>query len=312
LAALRDADFASRVAARDAASAAGAPPPLPRGYIFVDVGANKGYLAAATVGLWLPQSGVSPVSCGAVLRALPGGRDPGCGVCQDCREELAAPAASAADVAWLATQGKVSVFAVEPQPSNFELVLGVAAAWSAAGLPGALLPCQLALSDYEGTASMEDRGRGDEGSSLGNENVANGPKYSVRVTTLDALVASDVDPAGESLLDGVFIDAEGYDPAVIDGGLESLVYARVVVFEYGSWVTTFPRMKRRKRYLSEVVDKMDFLGFTCYLTWEGALFRLTGCWAPEFEFNGWANVMCANRRDDVASRTLARFATLLD
>lgn len=306
---MRDADFLSRLAMRGRGSGDSM-----RDYLFVDVGANKGYLVSSVLGLWSPISGISPRSCYAVLHDLTGGHDPGCGVCSDCKESVPAAVLPPVDAAWLAAHSNIALFAVEPQPSNFDLILGLAANWSGAGTPGAsvaMVPCQLALADYEGIATMEERGRGDEGSSIGNENLGSGPTFKVRVTTLDALVASDIDPLGRFIYDGVFIDAEGYDPAVIDGALETLVYTRTVVFEYASWITTHPRLKLKKRYLAEVVDKMDaVLGFNCYLTWGEELFRLTGCWHPSFETFSWSNILCANRRDPVSMRVLETLATI--
>ena len=57
----------------------------------------------------------------------------------------------------------------------------------------------------------------------------------VNITTLDALVVSDIDPMHEYIIDFLSIDAEGYDPAVLDGALQTLPFVRALAFEYSTW-----------------------------------------------------------------------------
>jgi hypothetical protein len=141
MARLRDADFAL------AANTGGRPP---RRRIVLNVGANKGYLAAAVLGLWWPGTGAAPRDLAAHLRASPLiAPQLVCGMCRDCESELplsaadaaasalaavaTPPAAAAADAAAAAPEPPVTrrntlsslpvtVHAIEPQPSNFALL----------------------------------------------------------------------------------------------------------------------------------------------------------------------------------------------
>lgn len=45
--------------------------------------------------------------------------------------------------------------------------------------------------------------------------------------------------------------------------------------------------------LKASVDFLARLGYVCYFDAPQGLTRLSGCWAPAYEFKGWSNVICA-------------------
>jgi hypothetical protein len=275
----------------------------------VNVGANKGYLAAGVLGLWAPATtGASPRGLGAWLTRRPEFATDErqkhlCGVCKDC-EEVLPPASAPLDgedvPGWLAGRLGASVWAVEPQPSNLGLLAGYADS-----LPSpALLPVHAGAANWTGVGAFEERGAGDEGSSLGNPNRGSGALVAVEVTTVDALVAARVDPAGAYVLDLLLVDAEEYDPIVLAGAEGTLPFTRAVAFEYavGAMWDVFT--------LEDVVGRLDTAhGFDCYFQWGDGLVRLTGCWDARMELRAWTNVLCLNRRDTAWAPTLRALAT---
>ena len=304
---LRDADFASHAALQHNVEK--------KHHVFVNVGANKGYLAATLLALWSPWLGINPTSCHKSLMQLIPNENPEssnvCGVCQDCHDLILLPRnMTHDDILRLSSFVSASVFAVEPQQSNYALLQSLASQWSDLSSVSPIIPCFVALADFEDTIQIEERGPGDEGASIGNENVGNKPKTTVHVTKLDYLVQSDLDPSLSFVIDFISIDAEGYDPAILDGALETLPFTRALAFEYGTWIMSGnERLRRRSRSLGEVVDKLDSHGFSCYLEWPSALIRLSGCWMPEYETHSWSNVLCVSRRDKLWDRALAAHST---
>lgn len=116
----------------------------------------------------------------------------------------------------------------------------------------------------------------------------------VRSVTVDDLLHET--RLDEGLIDLLTIDAEGFDPLIIDGASKLLASkrARIVEFEYhrvGMWV--------KGRSLRTTLDQMYTAGYQCY--WEGndavkgALAPAGGSdWCPEFEFRNMSNVLCAS------------------
>lgn len=296
MAALRDADFL--------ASVHGSPP---RQRIMVNAGANKGYVASAMLGLWRTASGASPKDLFQYLLTRPITRERNrCGICDDCKQVLSpAPVGVPNDTAAL---GSAVVYAVEPQPSNYDLLKGYAAILDARGAPGVLLPFHMGLFSSDGNGTFEERGPGDEGSSLGNPNRGGGALVSVPLMTYDSFVKAHVDPSGSRIIDILYMDTEGYEPAVVAGGAATLPYTRLVVFEYsygGLWDTTS---------LHTIVGTLDAVhGFDCFMEWRDGLVRLTGgCWNASLAYPyPWANVVCVNRRDAAWATAVGRFANLV-
>ena len=300
--------------------------------VVLNIGDNQGYIAASVAAHWQPWGPISPKGLFHFLSGLPSmqGKEyhERCGVCHDCDEHqppidaaaLAAAAGLQIDdealiLQWLRSHVSLTVYEIEPQPANLELLQGFAESvsggetggakdsGSAAGGGGVLRPYQYAVSDFNGTAQFVKRPAGDELGSL--TEGGGGDTVTVPVVTVDGFVAQFVDPQERFILDWVSIDTEGYDSAVLDGAVRTLPFTRVVSFEYheiGQW---------RSRQLRTYVEKLDAqFGFDCYLEYDRWLVRLNGgCWVPSYEFHQWSNVVCANRRDKDWAPIFARLAT---
>jgi FkbM family methyltransferase len=118
------------------------------------------------------------------------------------------------------------------------------------------------------------------------------PKYKhlckeVPVSRLDTFTAKNV--PGDTYIEFLSIDAEGYDFDVISGGLDTLKRSKYLEFEFhwvGSW----------KHYnLSTAIDLLKDAGFVCY--WAGGhghVWRITDCWLDYFNIHAWSNVACVN------------------
>jgi hypothetical protein len=120
---LRDADFASHAALQHNVEK--------KHHVFVIVGAKKGYIAATVLALWSPWLGINPTSCHKSLTQSIPNENPEssnvCGVCQDCHDSILLPRnVSHSDVLRLSSYVSASVFAVEPQQSNYALLQSLA------------------------------------------------------------------------------------------------------------------------------------------------------------------------------------------
>ena len=61
-------------------------PPSSARKLMIDVGANKGYVMASWMSLWIPESGVNPPRLGEYMPKVLG--HPHCGFCYDCKEAI--------------------------------------------------------------------------------------------------------------------------------------------------------------------------------------------------------------------------------
>jgi FkbM family methyltransferase len=199
-----------------------------------------------------------------------------------------------------AGEGKVEMHVMEPLSGN---AAPLQATIDANGLTDLVTVYQMAASDQAGEAQMPTGDIGVESHGLGTP-AKSGAMETVRVVTLDGWAKE----AGifDRRIDILFIDVEGYDALVIDGGAQLLGSAwdtgrgaRWLVFEYHS-VGMWP-----KRSLKDVVAKLDTWGYDCYFAGNrDPLTRLTGCWDDVFEIRHLSNIVCANRNDPIA-RTVA-------
>ena len=44
-----------------------------------------------------------------------------------------------------------------------------------------------------------------------------------------------------------------------------------------------------------MVQKLDKVGYTCFLAGRDYVLRLSSCWRPMMEFKWWSNVICVSR-----------------
>ena len=152
-------------------------------------------------------------------------------------------------------------------------------------------------------------------------------------------VDDHVKELGAKMVHVLKVDAEGYDPLVLDGAAQVLRDNRavLVVFEWN------PRLRHSKpkdggphgfwasrtdnggdlRWLGTVVDQLDDFGYDCYLdsrvvnhdpTPVGpALYRVTGHCIGDTdpEVTGWANVVCGARKFPSVATHLLSLSTAL-
>jgi FkbM family methyltransferase len=85
------------------------------------------------------------------------------------------------------------------------------------------------------------------------------------------------------------IDVEGNDYDVLLGGYNTLKRVEYLEFEYNS-VSPWD-----KHPLSSAVDPLNWLDFTCYWAGQDKLWRITGCYRPQYDGHSWSNVACVNR-----------------
>ena len=126
----------------------------------------------------------------------------------------------------------------------------------------------------------------------------------LNASTLDAWV--EARGLGARPIDVLAIDTEGLDAPVLAGGGALLARGgvRLLVFEYHNFRAW------RETELRSVVAALDAHGYDCFLLQKKLALRLTGCWAPEFEFRAWSNVMCAYRAEEALLAALASFAVV--
>jgi FkbM family methyltransferase len=85
------------------------------------------------------------------------------------------------------------------------------------------------------------------------------------------------------------IDVEGSDYDVLMGGGNTLKRVEYLEFEYHKYEPW------DKYPLSSAIYPLDWLDFTCYWAGPDKLWRITGCYRPQYDGHGWSNVACVNR-----------------
>ena len=134
------------------------------------------------------------------------------------------------------------------------------------------------------------------------------------------------------------IDAEGLDPAVLQGSTSLLRQNRAlyVMFEFNPGLSDkdpphgmWGRRGNPQKTLLEVTNWLDDLGYDCYLDSRvpqgkelvgknrvgvaPALYRITGgCLSVEPRVRGWGNVVCGARKYGDVAMSLRRLATMVD
>jgi len=260
---------------------------------FMIVGCNTGVDAVRFLQMWGNKQGVM----GQWKRELNGvlkGHGGACG------QNALASADDAPPKAYLSTS---KVFCVEPGPSNVKVLEQAKTAVFGEGGPFTVLA--VAGSDAEGTAFFPDLPPGSLDGEVGqiNKKWHNAPQKEVRVTTVDQLVSEN----NLTGLDGLVIDAECFDPAVLAGAKETLRTARYLMWEESQGsvngdIGCLPDTPSAQVRLHTLLGMVDAHGFDCYWAGNGAkVQRLTGCWNSELEDQHfplqWTNVVCVRRGD---------------
>eukprot|EP01065_Artemidia_motanka_P015487 TRINITY_DN19278_c0_g1_i1.p1 TRINITY_DN19278_c0_g1~~TRINITY_DN19278_c0_g1_i1.p1 ORF type:complete len:469 (+),score=144.79 TRINITY_DN19278_c0_g1_i1:53-1408(+) len=293
-----------------------------------DIGCNKGYTSAALLARFDPKYGVTPKllhkSIQRYARSHKFELDRDCGVCGDCNER---PEKESAE----AEATPVSVHCFEPSPATFEMLMKVRHdIVRRAGRDGTRWHIHKAgLHSRAGTMWWDKSCATDPGTELCTIKAeGDAGAIAVDVTTVDTAMRKRVRSSDQLML--LKIDAEGYDAEVLRGALSTLTAHRasVVTWEYnphlggktprGPWA--------HGENATAVVEWLDAMGYDCYLESNQAkadtadtpsLYRLNaGCLRlPPHELGpphrGWANVVCASRKDSEVAAMLLSHATLL-
>ena len=92
-------------------------------------------------------------------------------------------------------------------------------------------------------------------------------------------------------VDILTIKTDGHDPLVLEGAMEMLpkrvAYVEFQYHRLGIWAQV---------KLEDVLQKLHGFGFVCYWLGRKKLWRLTGCWQPDYEIKRWSNVGCVHPR----------------
>lgn len=292
-----------------------------RDLVMIDVGANKGYLLAEWLDLIRPELGITPKSLYSKYINVPGfpvGENVKCGACGDCRDGHQPSRASK----WC--KGKkhnivptsdfsLKLYGLEPEPSNLKVLeKGLLKMFNLANETSQehghgstqLLIQQVAAVEDEATHSVKFKLCPPGAEDCGIE-VSGASEGSVDVPAMS--LGSWAESEGLDIIDVLVTDTEGMDAPVLQGATKLLSAGRVRIlqFEYhgvGEW---------QDIQLEYMVEILDGYGYDCFLLgMKDKALRLTGCWAPAYEFKWWSNVMCIDRREEALLATLSSFTTV--
>lgn len=302
--------------------------------VFFDVGCNKGYTTANFMTAFAPSFDMSPAEVHSSIQAY--GRkqsmslDRACGVCGDCNDKPPSQ--------WTAGGEPfgVHVHCFEPSPASFKILQfvkkthGVASKRHPDGAGKGHMWEQHNLAVYSESTTIYFNA---SCASHGKESEKCGivPKDDPGAIPVAAVTVDDFVKNGDSLMqaakrvdigrypDILKIDAEGFDPAVLQGSHATLKSGQtpIVFFEfnpglkYGLWLTV---------KLDTITKQMDRFGYDCYFSSNRvkadhkttpSLYRITGdCMSFPIRFRGWSNVICGLRAHEKVAKMLYGFSFL--
>ena len=311
-------------------------------YLILDIGCNKGYTSADFLDALSPGTGMNPSSLVTAIRAIAREDntkfDRDGGVCNDSNKPLNPDRNTRRDV---------EVHCFEPSPATYNMLTRARTK---------LIP----PTETKAVWHIHNKGLHEVnsemswhkacGASVGDELCtivdANTPEsIRVPVVTVDKFL-EDAYPGGGAaempLVHMLKVDAEGLDPAVLNGASSLLTSNRAIMamFEFNPGLSEgkdpsghhgmWGKNGNPKKTLLDVTDWMDGLGYDCYLDTHlpnererkdgvsdrpeetPALYRITGgCMREEPRVRGWANVVCACRKFGTVAEGLRRFATMV-
>lgn len=260
------------------------------GLVYVNAGANKGFGVAEFLQRYHDDGGRAPSNREwhqAIKQIKPSGMF-GCGMCSACKDVK--PAAT------LRHNVSVRVVAFELLKPNHWLLTRLFERYM---VPGVAL--NTAVSNYTGIAYAPTGVR--TGQEWSTAELDGGVKRSkgwtaVSTTTIDAYAKGE----GLERIHWLSIDAEGWDPLILEGTRRLFAEKRVdlVEFEYhhkGLWDATRPVGERRD--LKAALSALATHGYQCF--WQGdkgALARASGgAWCDSFEFRAHSNLVCSCRTE---------------
>lgn len=324
-------------------------------FLILDIGCNKGYTSADFFDALTPGTNINPSTLVTAIRSIANEDntkiDREGGVCNDSKKMLNVDRTS---------EREVEIHCFEPSPATYEMLKRV---------HEKLLPKNEEEGTKEGGGGakwfIHNKGLhkvngemawhsacahavGDELCTIVKEGTENAiivpvvtvdkfleetyPSSSSLSTTLDSSSTTSLLP----LVHMLKIDAEGLDPAVLEGSRNLLTQNRaiMVMFEFNPGLSEkgdHPHGMWGKKgnphvTLLQVTDWLDQLGYDCYLDTHlpdenemkkgvleaPGLYRITGdCLSKEPSVRGWANVVCASRKYGIVAKRLLELATIV-
>lgn len=269
-------------------------------FVIFDVGANKGYFTGEILQRFFPGSyGDIPSRIfRAALHSGCGGRldskedtdkaynlSACCGACRECTTSTTSSRHG------LASERSLTVHMFEPSSNNFKIL---SSAYHTIQQNGVTFLHHAALANYTGRALFPILKPGFEKGTLDMIKKDADPKRvdRIRVFTLDRYMQT----AGVPHVDLVKIDAEGYDPLVIQGAKECIAQGTcpLICFEMdltvGNWYKTNSPVS--------LLIMFEEFQYDCYLEGKNKLFMLSKSLVQEMEDqkSSWMNVVCARRQ----------------
>mmetsp|Transcript_5648 Transcript_5648/g.9759 ORF Transcript_5648/g.9759 Transcript_5648/m.9759 type:complete len:390 (+) Transcript_5648:311-1480(+) len=266
-------------------------------FVVFDVGANKGYFTGEILRTFFPGSyDYLPsrilrtslrMGCGGRANIGRGDTQAGynlsscCGACRECT--TTDPIQDIARTNEIA--GTLIVHLFEPSQNNFKILSMV---YQKLQQLGVAVLHNAAVSNFTGKGYFPDTKPGYEKGSLD----VTSTKRAIRINvfTLDHLLQT----SGLSYANVVKIDAEGYDPAVLQGAQRCIAQGTcpVICFEIdmklGWYISNSPE---------SLLLMFERLQYECFLEGKLRLLRLSKCHMHAIELHkmSWLNVVCAHR-----------------
>mmetsp|Transcript_11164 Transcript_11164/g.18413 ORF Transcript_11164/g.18413 Transcript_11164/m.18413 type:complete len:568 (+) Transcript_11164:143-1846(+) len=305
------------------------PPP----FVVLDIGCNKGYTSADFLDALSPGTNMNPHTLVTAIRTIAKEDntkfDRDGGVCNDSKKALNVDRTTVRDV---------EVHCFEPSPATYGMLIRaheklMPKETNSNGSGGAKwFIHNKGLHKVNGEMKWHSacaHAVGDELCTIVEEGTADA--ITVPVVTVDTFLQETYPSSSElPLVHMLKIDAEGLDPAVLEGSMNVLTSNRaiMVMFEFNPGLSEkgdhphgmWGRKGNPHVTLIEVTNWLDGIGYDCYLDTHlpeesekkkgvldaPGLYRITGdCLSKEPNVRGWANVVCASRKyGNVAARLL--------
>ena len=278
-----------------------------RSPVFVNVGANKGYNAAAFMALWsllsVTESGwhrhvvrfANDRNESELLATRPCGEcNPHCIFCEGrkcCRHVRGERGGCLANPMRHLHPRRVpgaTAHMLELQASNRELLRYVV---NATGAAGHMLVHDVGASNESRVVVIKTRAAGAENGALSSLSTGGGrTTETVQILPLDVFFEAQ----GIRNVYHVSVDTEGYDPLVLRGMHETLQQRRVTLLEFeysgkGHWASG------TEHTLERTLQWLGGMGYFCYWQAPRDLIPASSpCWLPSFERRKWSNLVCTH------------------
>ena len=272
-------------------------------FVLVDVGANKGYTSGDWLRIWKPALGISPKT---IYDFYSQEFSPKlCGMCKECKMSY-----SFSNEDWALESVDLTIHMVEPSPSTHEMLVKMKDRLDFKGFQIHRFAAYNESTELEFVAAHA----GWEVGAIAQGNTATDYLKSGSVVKVKAMKLDDWFQSSQiHHVDILKIDAEGFDPLVLQGTQEFLrgQRASILAFEYHS-INFWNKDNPFSSSLKEWVDRLDSFDYDCYIEGrDNILVRLTGCWDDRFEFRKWSNVACVLRSQTSINNAMMSLTTFL-